>query len=347
MRGADHLSCRIGARGQTGQVARDAAICITKIVVLLITTFDAGIEHVQREQIAKVKAAVNLEQIGAVRRADRHPFVINLGRNIFACGPVALRQWVVVFCAADVGIVGKFMVIPNRDPGHLGMQGLQHRIRAVQGVACAVVVQADHVVGRDGDATERHGIGVAELLRVRAVFIQVVAQMDGVLRVGFGGGVIGIEKAFRIERAGEHSELDRTGIGSRQGPRGANRRDHTGVIDKTVKVAGASRQAGDVDLCCEGRGFRGLYTTGPHHRGEGIVGSHLPGQPHGIDTVRNLGMGPQNDAVRQWVATGDAVFEIGFGSTAAASGQRAYHGDGCGSAGSFYQKVATAVLNCH
>ena len=58
-------------------------------------------EHVQRQQIAEVKSAVELEQVQRVGAANRHALVVNLGRQVFSGHPIALSSRVVVF-SADV-----------------------------------------------------------------------------------------------------------------------------------------------------------------------------------------------------------------------------------------------------
>ena len=181
--GADHLAGRVRAGRQARHIAANTTIGITKAVVLLVAPFNACIHHVQAEQVAKIEAAVDLQQVTGIRRADRHPLVVNAGGNALACCPVALGGGVVVLGTRHVGVVGELMVIPHRDPRHLGVQGLQVHIRAVQRVAGAVVVQAHHVIGGHDHAAQTHRIFVAELGGVGAVFIQVIAQVHGVLGI--------------------------------------------------------------------------------------------------------------------------------------------------------------------
>src|SRR2546427_13156798 len=76
---------------------------------------------------------------------------------------IALGGRLVVFGAVHPGVVGDFVIVPDRNHGRCRMQGLQVGIALVLGMALAVVGQADDFVGRQ--ALALHGFGLAKIGR--------------------------------------------------------------------------------------------------------------------------------------------------------------------------------------
>ena len=98
------------------------------------------------------------------------------------------------------------------------MSGLQVGIAAVLGVAGAVVLEADDVVRRLGDAAELatglHAVGAL----ARPVFVDVVAELHhSVDPLELGQVVVGVEQAGRVEGAGDHRQHHLVGGSARQG----------------------------------------------------------------------------------------------------------------------------------
>ena len=179
---------------------------IQTAIDLLIPTDDARIEHMQRQQRTEVKRAVDLQQIGLVGCTDRHPLMVSLTGGGLSGGPRPLRGRIVIFGTAGPAIVGKFVIVPDGDHRHPGVQCLGVRIGFVGRMARPVIGEGDAFVGRS-----RHAPGNGGGRRRKdaiLVFINIVAQMQRKLRARRDCRAIGIEIAGRIITAGKHRQLD-------------------------------------------------------------------------------------------------------------------------------------------
>ena len=205
----DHGSADIRARGEPSDVGLVVCHrhCSAIVCILLNASFYAGVEHVKRQNIGKIKASIDLKAIGNIQWiiSIGEPLMVGLCCVIFPGVPVALRFRIVVFCARHEGIVGKLVVIPHRDPGHGGMKDLQIGVASVLRITSSVIINADNVIGRQGNPAHGCGrgfvehIGIAVFAGIGPVFVDVVAKMNGKLCVRLGRFCIGIEKPSRIK----------------------------------------------------------------------------------------------------------------------------------------------------
>ena len=99
----------------------------------------AGVQHEHVDHVAKLHAAENLGAVTGFGQANRHPFVVCALGKTLAFFPHTFCTFGVVFCAVAVGVVGRFVVVPNGDEGKALVQLLQVFIALVLGVAGAVV----------------------------------------------------------------------------------------------------------------------------------------------------------------------------------------------------------------
>ena len=114
-----------------------------------------------------------------------------------------------VLGAVDVGIVGKLVVVPDRDEGMLSMCFLEVGIAAVLPVADAIVGQRDGLVAGQVRTRER-GVGV----HAGGVLVDVVAEADPEVEIGArGDGTIRVVVTVLIVRAGREDEARVRGRG--------------------------------------------------------------------------------------------------------------------------------------
>ena len=212
------------------------------------------------------------------------------------------------------------MVVPHGDPRHGRVQCLQIRVGAVLGVTGAVVVQADDVVGGRCHAPQRDGVLVAKFRWVRAIFVDVVAQVNSVLRARLGRRVVHIEVARGIQSAREHCELHTGDVAGRQRARSAHGGAGAVLVQKAEVVSGACDQACRVHLVGEAGISAGGHVAGGNDAVKRLAGADLPGQCQAVVEAGHLGMRPEHDAVCQRVTAGNTVFEFGGGRVAAAAG---------------------------
>ena len=297
MLGTDHPLGRIGTGGERRQVARHTTIGIAVVVVLAGPAFVPRIEHVQRHQAAKVKAAIDLEQVARRIGADGHPLVISAHRIGLTHVPVTLCGGVMVRSAAQIRVVGDLMIIPDRDHRHLRVQGLKIGVATVGGVSQPVFVERDDVVRGCVDPAQRDRIGVTETGGVRTVFVNVIAEVNGVLRIRFCGRVIGVEITLGIQRAREHCELHggHVALGQRAGdPNGRRGSDR---VKEPVVVRCPSGQPGDVNFGCIAAVCAGATNPGLDDRCKRAVGRDFISQSDILIGLDGLCVGPDDDAI--------------------------------------------------
>jgi hypothetical protein len=119
------------------------------------------------------------------------------GCSIAARDELALGGGGVILSACLPCVVGELVVVPNADPGHGGVQGLQVGVGAVLGVALAVVSQNQQFIGRLHFALE--GCCVLRGIAAPFILVDVVAQVQSRVhpwQLGCFG--IGIEVARRV-----------------------------------------------------------------------------------------------------------------------------------------------------
>jgi hypothetical protein len=90
---------------------------------------ESGIEHHDIDETAVAEFAK--DTCAALLLSDRHPFRVCAQGGRFAFLPCAFRRGVVVLGAVLVGVVGRLVVVPDRDEGVLLVNGLQIRIAFV------------------------------------------------------------------------------------------------------------------------------------------------------------------------------------------------------------------------
>ncbi|MNI12003.1 hypothetical protein D3C73_651690 [compost metagenome] len=151
------------------------------------------------------------------------------------------------------------------------MQALQVGVRLVQGVAVAIarqrrgffeVVGAHHLVGA---------------VRPQAVFIDVVAQEQGQVRLFVGHVAIGAEIAALPVRAGGDGQAQAVGGGVRGGRgQGAAGRALLALGGEAIPVVAVRGEAGDLDMNAVGRVARGGDVAGGDDAAELVVGGDFP-----------------------------------------------------------------------
>ena len=273
-----------------------------------------GFDHVQAGQIAEVEAAVDRFLHGAgLGLADRHPFVIGAKGRRLARGEVAFGRRLMVLGPHHPDVVGDLVVVPDADEGGAGVGGLQIGIGLVLGVARPIVGQADDFVGRQGRPVQRRARRHAVVARRRAVFVDVVAQVnDGVQPVQLRDGLIGVEQAARIELARHHGQVDLRRRALGQGADPTRRRGHA-IGDEAIEILPTRLQAATVQVVLDGEvalGPGGQVGKATHHVGEVGVPGHFKNHRNLPD--RRIGRGdagPEDRGMLIRIAAGHPVKE--------------------------------------
>ena len=222
---------------------------VIQVVQLLITADDTGIQHMQVHQVTKPEGTENGLVAALNHRADRQPFEIRLQGTEFALGKVSFPV-IVILCPFLPGVVGDFVVIPDHDERHPGVQRLKVLIRPVNGIAPAVVLQFNQlqvVVIRKGSA---QGVGIAGAVAAAlgAVFVDVVTQMHhGIEITQFADLPVDVEVTSRVVGTGDYRKADRFNATFRKCPGHTNRGTAVSGL-KTVVVDLPGRQSADIHL---------------------------------------------------------------------------------------------------
>ena len=171
---------------------------------LFVAPDHTGVEHMQRSQTAEIEAAVDLHQIAGIGRTHGHPFVPGLDGCGAAGRKAAFSGGGVVFGTVFVGVVGHLVVVPHGNQRQAGAENLAVWVRAVLGVAFAVIGQVQALVGGFHHAAQCLGIGAG--IAAGTVLVNEVTQVHGKLCARLGRFGIHIEVARRVVGATEHSQ---------------------------------------------------------------------------------------------------------------------------------------------
>ena len=205
---------------------------------LLVAADDPCIQHVQVHQVAKAEAAGDGFLVSVRDRPDRHPFKVGTQCIEFAVTEITLIG-VVVLSTVPPGVVGHFVVIPDRDERHLAVQLPQMIIAPVNRVAMAVILQSDELtVIRRGERTA-HGFCLrgAIAIRVAVVLIEIIPQMQhGIQVIQARDFPIHVEVAGGVIGAGHHGEPHLAHRAFRKGLRHAGRGGASGG-EETIVIA--------------------------------------------------------------------------------------------------------------
>ena len=204
-------------------------------------------------------------------------------------------------------VVFHFVVVPREDPRARGMGGLQVRIRLVQGVARAVVV-------------ERVGLGGRVLAHVVAApgrFVDVVAQERDEIEVVPGHMPVGAEVALLVMLAGGKREpqLVRLGGGAGRGARAPDRARRV-ARREAVPVPAGRLEAADFDVNRMRPVRRGVGGAGSGEVREFFVAGDFPAHRHNLGGHAAAGRvrhgreaRPQHDRIGERIARRDAEAE--------------------------------------
>ena len=281
----------------------------------------AGVEHDQVDEVAPVQRAVH--PVALTRPPHRHPLPVGPDRRRPARRPGPVPAVVVMGGAFPPAARRHLVVVPHRHHRVAGVERLQVGIGLVLGVAGPVVGQR----GGGGARLMRTHLGSG----VPVVLVDVVADVDHQVDVTAGEVAVGVEPPGRQGGAGHKAE-------AQAGHRLAERR---GGPRAPYRGVGAVRvNAGTSEPVPVGRGrlelahvdVQGVVDVGPglrralgHDVGEPRVPGHLPPDVHrgsgGRGAAGRRGPpGPQDHAVGEGVAAGDAVPE-GAGVRGAGQGR--------------------------
>jgi hypothetical protein len=186
---------------------------------VLIATFQTRVEHHHSGQIAEIEGAPDAQTIAVERGTDRHPFVVGARRIEQSRFPRSLGFRLVILGAAAPTVVGRFVVVPYRDPRVLAVQFLQVRIAAIEGVAEAIVGQRQQLVARAELIDARLGDGLSDavaadreprrLVAGRTVLVDVIAEVQHRVEViAARCFAIDVEETLGMVRAGEEGQRD-------------------------------------------------------------------------------------------------------------------------------------------
>ena len=183
---------------------------------MFVSAGKARLEHVEGNEITEVERAVSLLAIAAAWFANGHPLIVGLegGRNAIA--PCPFGAFRVILSAIFVGIIRGLMVVPDGNERGGGAGGLEGVLPMVLSIAGAVVRESqEFAIGLESNRGGlRFGCGIS----ARAVFVNVVADMDESIEIAFAGDfVIGVEWIRSDIRAAEQSEAHGTHRPVRQG----------------------------------------------------------------------------------------------------------------------------------
>jgi len=118
---------------------------------------DAAYRSYLPGKIAEAEGPVDRHRILGVRAPDRQPLRIGLRRGLLAGLPVALLVRLVILRLVGGGVVGGFVVVPDGDQRVPRGHRLKIGVAAVLGVANAVVLQRDELVGGFRHAAQLFG----------------------------------------------------------------------------------------------------------------------------------------------------------------------------------------------
>ena len=194
------------------------------------------------------------------------------------------------------------------------MGSLKVWIALVERMPGPIVRKTDNLVGWLCDAPDLGPDGHAIVVGCRAIFIDIVAQMQhGIDALKLGNGLIGVEKTCRIERAaghGQHHILDRA---DGQGPPTAHWRGHA-LADEAVVIVRAWLKAANIDLDRMVTGRIGHRLALRNDRLEARIGGQFPAH-HRLSLCRRADPRPNDQTIRQRITAGDAVGEGHLGLT--------------------------------
>ena len=279
---------------------------------LAIPGGEAGLQHVQRQQVAEVKGSIGLPKVPSLRFADRLPLVVGSQGGGHAVGPGTFRQRVVVLGTAAESIIGGFVVVPDHDERGGRPRRLKLRCPMILGIALTIIGEG-HAFAIWLEAL-RFGQRFRLRIATTTVFVDVIANVQkGIVVTDAGGLEVGVEWVGGDVGTTEDRQADAGDISGGQslGPTGLG---HHGtavggeavVVDRARNEAGrdhldgiiSRRVGGDCsgdELCVEGRRGRDRPTYGD--RAGGVRGRS----------------GPQDDRVGGRVAGGDTVDKAGGG----------------------------------
>ena len=92
------------------------------------------------------------------------PFVVGLKCCITARQPITFRPWVMLISTCGVSIIGRLVIVPDRDEWIGGMCCLKVHILAILSVSVPVIIKSQNLM-----------VGIEELV---AIFVDIVAQMN-------------------------------------------------------------------------------------------------------------------------------------------------------------------------
>ena len=114
---------------------------------------------------------------------------------------------VVILGSRAPSVIHHFVVVPDRDPWVRGVGGLQVRIGAVETVTHTVILKHENLMPGLHHAAE---LVLSDFVGVVAhgVFIDVIAQVQYNVDVGFGDITVSMEKALRVIRTRRHRHFE-------------------------------------------------------------------------------------------------------------------------------------------
>ena len=206
--------------------------------------------------------------VGRELRRSGHVLVVGLEGG--GAAGEELRYWVVLLIDCAGPVVFYLVVVEGDDPGVSGVGGLEVGVGFVLAVAGAVVVE-----GVEG------GKGVDAGAVLGAVLVDVVAEEEDGVDVGFGDVAVGDVVAVLVVLAGGEGEAEAVDLFRRRGG-GAGASDGAGGVGvvEAVEELAVGGQAGDLDVdgVAEfGRGGGGAAAEDLVH---GRVGGDLPTDAH-------------------------------------------------------------------
>ena len=168
---------------------------IIPVVKLLVPRHEPGLEHVKSHQVSERKTAVgSFAALGVL--ANRHPLVIGLQGGRFPHFEIAFPV-VVIGRAVFVGVIGEFVIVPDRYERMRRVNGPKLGIQAVNRVTSSVVIKGyglDVVIRRQ---IPHHFSRIIKRQTLRIVLVDIVPQVQNGIHVSLLRGV-----AVDVEIAG-------------------------------------------------------------------------------------------------------------------------------------------------
>lgn len=242
----------------------------------LLAAVLAAIEHVETRQLAVIQRAVDAH-VGTMRAMpgpQREMFVKGAIGGSAPCQEGVDRNRRVLRPAVGV-IVLYLVVVPGRHAGTAGMQRLQVRVGAVEGVAVAVAsqIQALAAAVRAYDLVRR--------CAVVAVLVDVIAQEEHQVRLLRGEVAVRAEIPQLPVRAGDKAEPRRVRhlMRCRQATRATDLAARAQCL-KAVPVRAIGRQTGQLHVHRMAPGGAGNGLALAHDGAHLRVAGHLPTHRH-------------------------------------------------------------------